>query len=157
MVEDVYEHENHTIELTQLGTSEENIDFNFSPSTLETKNLARKEIISEWPRRWDSNERERWTNVFFDNVKEDRLQGGFYRNQIFSGHGMFSTHQAKLFGKSSFCFCGLAYGTIDHVLRECLLWWHLRKSWSADWAKRELKDLMLNSNFRSLLDYVNII
>ncbi|GBM98358.1 hypothetical protein AVEN_273385-1 [Araneus ventricosus] len=72
----------------------------------------------------------------------------FFLNQVFTGHGVFPCHQARLFVKDPQCTCRRADGSIFHVLFECQKLTHLRQSWPRNWQRKELTDLLKTEFFR---------
>ncbi|GBM72561.1 hypothetical protein AVEN_81832-1 [Araneus ventricosus] len=66
--------------------------------------------------------------------------------QVLTGHGVFGSFQASIFGKPAECQCGQNIESVSHVISECELWRSLRSKWPKNWKN---KDLVPIHEFRS--------
>ena len=95
------------------------------PASLDADNEPqwRKEIHTEWERRWAVSTKGAWTRQLFPTV-ESRLKTAIVANfdvtQGLCGHGTFGSylHQYRRRDSAS-CSCGAAVQTPEHVFREC--------------------------------------
>ncbi|GBL88847.1 hypothetical protein AVEN_158958-1 [Araneus ventricosus] len=114
---------------------------------IQIKNAAQREILEAWQQRWSGSSNARWTYLLLSKVDSKRIYGDFFLNQVFTGHGVFPCHQARLFRKDPQCLYRRADGSIFHVLFE-LKMNHFRQSWPRIWQGKELKDLLKIEFFR---------
>ncbi|GBN28169.1 Putative protein in type-1 retrotransposable element R1DM [Araneus ventricosus] len=69
--------------------------------------------------------------------------------QVLTGHGVFGSFQASMFGKPAECQCGQNIESVSHVILECELWRDLRSEWPKSWKNKDLKELVPIHEFRS--------
>ncbi|GBN82257.1 hypothetical protein AVEN_237035-1 [Araneus ventricosus] len=144
-------------QLAKMTSTKDHVDFSFSPSRIQIKNAARREILEAWQQLWSGSSNARWTYSLLSKVDYKRMYGDFYLNQVFTGHGVFPCHQAHLFGKDPRCPCRRADDSIFHVLFQCQKLAHLRQSWPRNWQSKELKGLLKIEFFRQAFsDIVNV-
>ncbi|GBO43987.1 hypothetical protein AVEN_218442-1, partial [Araneus ventricosus] len=68
---------------------------------------------------------------------------------VLTGHGVFCSFQASMFGKPVECQCGQNIESVSHVILECELWRDLRYEWPKSWKNKDLKELVPINEFRS--------
>lgn len=67
----------------------------------------------------------------------------FYINQIVTVHGAIPDHQARYFGKYYVCLCGFTIGSIEHIIKHCILTHNIRNESShIDWDNITVKKLL---------------
>ncbi|GBM30740.1 hypothetical protein AVEN_30570-1 [Araneus ventricosus] len=113
--------------LEKEATTRSQIDINVKYSKTWLKNSLNKFIVNNWQLRWENSRNARYTFGLFPEVSLDRCYGDFFLNQFLTGHGVFSIHQSKFYGKSDQCNCGLDKGTITHYLFGCPNFGHIRR------------------------------
>ncbi|GBM55808.1 hypothetical protein AVEN_47072-1 [Araneus ventricosus] len=69
--------------------------------------------------------------------------------QVLTGHGVFGSFQASMFGKPAECQCGKNIESVSHVILECELWRDLRPEWPKSWENKDLKELVPIHEFLS--------
>lgn len=57
----------------------------------------------------------------YQGVNVKKIYSDFYLNQIITGHGIFPEYQSKMFNKTDLCLCEQAVGSIEHVIKDCVL------------------------------------
>ncbi|GBN88019.1 hypothetical protein AVEN_274991-1 [Araneus ventricosus] len=88
-------------QLAKEATLISNKTISFVPSRNQIRNEGNKIIKDLWQNRWNDSKNARWTKNLIDKVRYD----DFYINQILTVHGVFREHKARLFEKTSLCFC----------------------------------------------------
>ncbi|GBN08431.1 hypothetical protein AVEN_128653-1 [Araneus ventricosus] len=139
--------------LAKSAIDKEEIDICFGETKSEIKLLAKNKMIQCWQDRWNSSKKGKVTRSFFSKVCLNRVKGDFYLNQIFTGHGIFRTHQSRFFNKSIGCQCGRGVGDITHVLLFCHLWKDKRDKLNIK-AGTSLKYLMRWEKFQVFCRFV---
>lgn len=96
------------------------------PASLDADNEPqwRKEIQTEWERRWAVSTKGAWTRQLFPTV-ESRLKTAIVANfdvtRGLCGHGTFGSYLHRFRRRdSASCSCGAAVQTPEHVFRECI-------------------------------------
>lgn len=105
--------------LAKNALQRETIDINTPLSKRQITSQLLTEILRDWQNQWDNTSVGRPVYRFFPTVSLKRLQGDFYLNQVYTGHGAFGPFQNKFFGRNPICFCALEDATIEHVLYRC--------------------------------------
>ncbi|GBM17204.1 hypothetical protein AVEN_1973-1 [Araneus ventricosus] len=125
-----------------MASTKDPVDFSFSPSRIQIKNAARREILEAWQQRWSGRSNATWTYSLLSKVDYKRMYGDFFLIQVVTGHDVFPYHQARLFGKDLQYPCRRADGSIFRVLFECQKLSHLRQFRPRNCQRKELKDLL---------------
>ncbi|GBN40983.1 hypothetical protein AVEN_71266-1 [Araneus ventricosus] len=107
--------------LAKSAIEKQEIDCLFHETRTKIRLKSKQDMIKSWQNRWDSSKNGRATREFFKKVCVRRVKGDFYLNQIYTGHGVFRTHQHRFFGKTNVCHFGDEIGDMQHVLLECRL------------------------------------
>ncbi|GIY73321.1 RNase H domain-containing protein [Caerostris darwini] len=100
------------------------IQVNFTPTIV--KRLLHKHTMAEWQTRWLQSIEGREVFELYKEVKENRIQGDFFLNQLITGHGTIGTHQARIFNKSPSCQCGHPTEDRKHIIYQCPQWNNIR-------------------------------
>lgn len=119
------------LEVTRAGRID---DIRFSgrdcPGTVRSK--ITEELVAEWQRRWEGEEKGRELYRFFPDVGA-RLRFAWVApdyqcSQILSGHGCFKRRLCDMkLCQDSLCYCGEEDECLDHVLWRCPLYDEIRK------------------------------
>lgn len=112
--------------MAKAATTRKFVDVEIKVTRRQDKKDLLRQALSIWKERWSNSDKGRVTYELFHRVALSRLQGDFYVNQVFSGHGAFDGHQARFFHSSPQCFCGTSESSIRHCLYECAIWKHTR-------------------------------
>ncbi|GBN46972.1 hypothetical protein AVEN_128696-1 [Araneus ventricosus] len=73
-------------------------------------------IMKAWQEHWSSGSKARLTYSLLEKVDHKRMNGDFFLNQDFTGHGVFPSHQARFLGKDPQCPCGRGEGPVFYAL-----------------------------------------
>ncbi|GBO11477.1 Putative protein in type-1 retrotransposable element R1DM [Araneus ventricosus] len=139
--------------LAKLAIEKQEIDCLFHETRTETRLRVKQNMIQSWQTRWDSSKNGKVTREFFKKVCVKRVQGDFYLNQIYTGHGIFRTHQYRFFSKTNVCHCGDEIGDMQHVLLECRLW-SIQRNQLKIKLNNSLKILLGQEKFRIFCRFV---
>lgn len=64
-----------------------------------------------------------------------------------TGHGVFPKFQTERFGKDDSCICKQAIGTIDHIIKDCVLWDSIRENYfGLDYRQKDICELLCQRN-----------
>ncbi|GBM73974.1 hypothetical protein AVEN_121786-1 [Araneus ventricosus] len=135
--------------LAKSATEKDLIDDEFFQPARQLRNASNQNIRENWQARWLDSRKGIWIKTFYEKVDAKRICGDFYLNQVLTGHGVFCSFQASMFGKSAKCQCGQNIESVSHVIFECELWRDLRSEWSKSWKNKDLKELVPVHEFRS--------
>lgn len=125
------------------------VDCQISYSKRYISQVMRSETLERWTRRWENSFKGRRLRMFFPDPDPSRLNGDFFLNQVFTGHGAFAFHQSRFFGKDSTCHCGDDEGTVGHVVFRCPTFAQIRRDWfPRDYLRLELEKLLEDSKAR---------
>ncbi|GBN63214.1 hypothetical protein AVEN_186663-1 [Araneus ventricosus] len=72
-----------------MASTKDPVDFSFSPSRIQIKNAARREILEAWQQRWSGSSNATWTYSLLSKVDYKRIYGDFFLNHVVTGHGVF--------------------------------------------------------------------
>ncbi|GBN50737.1 hypothetical protein AVEN_11155-1 [Araneus ventricosus] len=135
--------------LAKSATEKDSIDVEFFQSAGQLRNASNQNIRENWQARWSDSRKGIWTKTFYEKVDTKRICGDFYFNQVLTGHGVFGSFQASMFGKPAECQCGQNIESVSHVILECELWKDLRSEWPKSWKNKDLKELVPVHEFLS--------
>ncbi|GBN32880.1 Putative protein in type-1 retrotransposable element R1DM [Araneus ventricosus] len=139
--------------LAKLAIDKEEIDICFGETKSEIKSSVKNKMMQRWQDRWNSSKNGGVTRSFFGEVCLRRVKGDFYLNQVFTGHGIFRTHQSRFYNKPIECQCGAEVGDTAHVLLACDLWKAKRDELKIK-AGTPLKTLLRWEGFQVFCRYV---
>lgn len=134
--------------LAKEATRKDSIDFQVGYSVRQVKTLLFKEATHSWQEEWDNLDKGRHVYDYFSSVNIKRLEGNFYINQIYTGHGAIPVYQARFKGKRRSCWCGAHVGTL-HLIYECCKVDHIRTVWfPVNFKNVTIKNLCTNAKSR---------
>lgn len=108
-------------ELSKKATTKDNVDINFHNTKYQLWNKLDLKYNEKRNTRWETSSKGRETWKYIKSVDDRKIYSDFYLNQVITEHGIFPKHQAEKFNKVERCLCNLAEGTVDHVLKDCIL------------------------------------
>lgn len=134
-------------ELAKGATTKSEVDVEVALTVRQVRSQIQTVSLSEWQERWDESDKGRTTHSVFPKVSLKRVQGDFFMNQVLTGHGVFGSHQNRIFGSDPTCIsCGVSESSTRHVLCDCPTWRSLRE-------KHFPKDYQARTNGELCLDY----
>ncbi|GBM87486.1 hypothetical protein AVEN_211637-1 [Araneus ventricosus] len=139
--------------LAKSACEKEIVDAFFGTTKAEIKYESKRQALSLWQERWTLSRKGTITKKFFSKVSLKRVNGDFYINQVYTGHGIFRTYQNRFFDKSIECQCGEAVGDAEHVLLRCKLWEPDRESLRLK-SNLPLLELLRVEKFRQFCRFV---
>lgn len=146
----VGEHFNEIVDtLAKEATRKEYIDFEVGYSIKQVKNLQKKYAMLRWQYDWDNEEKGRSVYAHFTKVSLERLEGNFFLNQVYTGHGAIPSYQAKFHNRTSDCWCGAQNGTLHHLIFECRIFDTIRDRWFPfNYKDVSIKNLCISNKSR---------
>ena len=112
---------NEEIDLrAKFGTLQTSIDYTFSYTKVQIRNLLNEDILNMWQNRWNADKKGRVTFAILPRVDTKRLYGDFYLNQALTEHGNSDCFKNRFFGLPAICrFCQMNVGDFNHYILEC--------------------------------------
>ncbi|GIX87701.1 uncharacterized protein CDAR_617001 [Caerostris darwini] len=130
-------------EYAKQATTKDTIDIDMDFDIPFVKKLLKNELNRLWQIRWSASTKGREVFALLSTVRTARIQGDFFINQLFTGHGAIGLHQERFFRKSSSCSCGQQLEDQNHVIYSCTKWIHIRNAYFPPNHHNTKMDLLL--------------
>lgn len=136
------------------------VDVKVKYTKKQVVNLLKDEVNELWQNRWSTSLKGRKVFAHFPEISRERVNGDFFLNQIFTGHGAMGPHQERFFGKEPLCDCLQEVSSEEHLIFRCVNYNDIRRDYfPSDFRTKDIGTLVLDKRVKQgvrllMLDFI---